>query len=76
MRKIAFIALVLFFGSSTLLHCQTILKNSSDINGYKNLTKEGIFLHYNASLLFAGEYLIRMRVQRNNAQNQNAKGWS
>ncbi len=57
MRKIAFIVLVLFLGSSTLLHCQTILKNSSDINGYKNLPNEGIFLHYNASLLFAGEHL-------------------
>lgn len=36
----------------------------------------GLISYTLMGILFAGEYLIRIRVQRNNARNQNAKGWS
>lgn len=36
----------------------------------------GLISYSLMGLLFAGEYLVRRQVQRNNSQSQGAKGWS
>ncbi len=36
---------------------QSILKTNQEVLGYQNIPQETIFVHYNTTLLFAGEYL-------------------
>jgi hypothetical protein len=44
---------------------QTTIKNETVLNGYKNIPQEQVFVHHNASLLFAGEYLYYKLYTKN-----------
>lgn len=57
MKKYIFLLLILFTGSSALMYGQTAIKNNTILNQIKSTPQEKIFVHYNTSLLFAGEYL-------------------
>ena len=52
-----FILILMMVTSLTTGFGQTILKKSSDLNGYQEIPQEKIFVHYNTNLLFSGEYL-------------------
>lgn len=54
-KKFIIILIVTF--SNTALFAQVTLKNSSDLTGYNTIPQEKIFVHFNTSLLFTGEYL-------------------
>ena len=45
-----------FFGNCNLANGQTSLNNNQSII-YKNIPQENIFVHFNTSLLFSGDYL-------------------
>ena len=55
MKKIISLVLVLFCSYISL--GQSVYSWNSTNQKYKNLSQETIFVHYNTSLLFAGEYL-------------------
>lgn len=54
-KKFIIILIVTF--SNTSLFAQVTLKNSSDLTGYNTIPQEKIFVHFNTSLLFTGEYM-------------------
>ena len=54
-KKIIIILIVAF--SNMSLFGQVTLKNSSDLSGYNTIPQEKIFVHFNTSLLFTGEYM-------------------
>jgi len=39
------------------MYAQYVLKNDSDVEWYKSIHHERVFVHHNTSLLFTGEYL-------------------
>lgn len=49
--------ILLFFIYHNSSYGQFILKNDSDVKWYNGIHQEKIYVHYNASLLFTGEYL-------------------
>lgn len=57
MKKYIFKFVLLFFIYHNFSYGQFILKNDSDIKWYKSMHQERVFVHYNTSLLFTGEYL-------------------
>ncbi|MGK0295743.1 MAG: hypothetical protein ACI884_001907, partial [Ulvibacter sp.] len=58
MKKLYFILSALLFSHSSFVFSQQVQKTNSLANQYKNLSQEGIYVHYNSSVLFAGEYLF------------------
>ncbi|MBL4887401.1 MAG: hypothetical protein JKZ03_02900 [Flavobacteriaceae bacterium] len=50
------LVMILLMGSN-IVYGQHILTNHSDVKKYVDIPQERIFVHHNASLLFAGEYL-------------------
>ena len=57
MKKNNLIVLILLIISIQIGFCQGNIKNTGKIDAYNFTPKENIFIHYNSSLLFAGEYL-------------------
>jgi len=56
MQKYIFIIMLLFLSKPNLNYGQTLLSNNQSVV-YNNIHQENIFVHYNASLLFSGDYL-------------------
>ena len=48
--------MLLFLSKPNLNYGQTLLSNNQSVV-YNNIHQENIFVHYNASLLFSGDYL-------------------
>ncbi|WP_159092239.1 hypothetical protein [Aquimarina sp. Aq107] len=48
---------MLLFWSSLQAQRQSILKTVEDLAGYDKVSQEKVFIHYNATVLLAGEYL-------------------
>jgi hypothetical protein len=58
MKKLYFILSALLLSQSSFVFSQQVQKTNSLANKYKNLSQEGIYIHYNSAVLFAGEYLF------------------
>lgn len=52
-----------------MLTAQTPLRTQSDLAGYKSIPLEKIYVHFNASLLFSGEYLYYKIYTLNDGSN-------
>jgi len=70
MKKIKIIALLIFTCSLQTVYSQNGLKNKGYIDAYNFTPKENIYVHYNSSLLFAGEYLYYKVYNINTTLNQ------
>lgn len=57
MHQRIFIFILLFCTAFTQAQRQSIIKNDAVLKGYEEIPQEKIFIHYNTSLLFSGEYL-------------------
>ncbi len=55
--RIKLLSLLLLFTLSLSAQHQSVLKTNEDVAGYYKIPQEEVFIHYNTSLLFAGEYL-------------------
>ncbi|WP_271766346.1 hypothetical protein [Aquimarina algiphila] len=56
--KIRLIVYIIFlFVSSVQAQRQSVLKTPEEVTGYYRVPQEKMFIHYNTSLLFVGEYL-------------------
>ena len=71
MKKTKIIALLIFTLSIQTIYSQR--DNNSYIDAYNFTPKENIFVHYNTSLLFAGEYLYYKVYCLNATHNQLSK---
>ncbi len=40
-----------------MVDAQVMLKNDNQLNGFKDIPQETIFIHFNSTLLLTGEYL-------------------
>ncbi|AXT60214.1 hypothetical protein D1816_07575 [Aquimarina sp. AD10] len=69
--KIKSLLYIIFILVSSL-HAQrkTALKTDKEIEGYKLIPQEKVFIHYNSSLIFAGEYLYYSLYCFNTQNNQ------
>ncbi|WP_299256632.1 hypothetical protein [uncultured Aquimarina sp.] len=56
MRILSIICVLFFLTCSTYGQRQSVLKTNKDVYGYTLVPQEKIFIHYNTSLLFSGEY--------------------
>jgi hypothetical protein len=57
MKKMIFVTLIAVLANILPSNGQAMLEDQNLLNGYKNIPQEGIFVHHNATLLFAGEQL-------------------
>ena len=58
MKKLYFVLSVALLTQSSFVFSQQVQKTNSLVSKYKNLSQEGIYIHYNSTVLFAGEYLF------------------
>ncbi|MCH7785303.1 MAG: hypothetical protein IIB06_07800 [Bacteroidetes bacterium] len=68
--KKTFILIVLVVFNMPTIFSQAVINNSHSLNRYKNIPQEKVFVHYNTSLLFAGEYLYYSVYTINSATNK------
>ncbi len=73
MKKIKIIALLIITFSLQTSYSQKDKPNSGFIDAYNFSPKENIFVHYNTSLLFAGEYIYYKVYCINATQNKLSK---
>ncbi len=52
-----FLLIIILFASSLYAQRQSVLKSLEELKGYQNVPQEKVFLHFNTSMLFSGEYL-------------------
>lgn len=55
-RPLLYIGVLLFI-SSIHAQRQSVLKTADELAGYQKIPQEKVFIHYNTTVLFAGEYL-------------------
>lgn len=60
---------IIFFTSVVGSTCSQVLLNEKQFNAYKNIPQEKLFIHYNSTLLFSGEYLY-YKVYNLNSKNK------
>jgi hypothetical protein len=58
MKNLYFILSALLLSQSFSVFSQQVQKTNALANQYKNISQEGIYVHYSSSVLFAGEYLF------------------
>ncbi len=56
MRIISILYIIFLLTSNAYAQRQSVLKTNKDVYGYNLVPQEKVFIHYNTSLLFAGEY--------------------
>ena len=56
MNKFIYLIICFLFVNTNFINGQTLL-NKSQMAFYNNIPQEKIFVHYNSSLLFSGDYL-------------------
>ena len=49
--------ILLLIASSGTMNAQVLVENTDQVDRFKELPREGIFIHFNSSLLLTGEYL-------------------
>src|SRR5690606_37366922 len=59
LKKVTIILFAFVYSTMMLDYCygQVPLKSLSEAKGFNNIPQETVFVHFNASFLFAGEYL-------------------
>lgn len=57
MKKLIYILIVILLTCQYKIVAQHVLKDENDVKWYKSNHQEKIFVHFNTSLLFTGEYL-------------------
>lgn len=72
MKKLLVIT-VFFLANHCLTHAQHVLKDKDDVAWYNSIAQEEIYVHYNSSLLFTGEYLYYKLYCRNSKSNTYSK---
>ena len=72
MKKILIILIAIFLSKDYSAHSQTI-KTDRNIDDFKNIAQEKIFIHQNSSFLLSGEYLFYkvycLNTETNNLSN-------
>ncbi len=58
MKRLILIVIILFFNNINVINGQSVIKNSNDLKVYNSIPQEGIFIHFNSTLLFTGENLF------------------
>jgi len=70
MNVLARVCVLFLFGFSIYGQQMSVLEGSEALTGYYKVPQEKVFVHYNASLLFSGEYLYYKLYCFNDEKNR------